>query len=255
MPIEKNTEMESQNLHFSFIIPTRNEEKLLPGCLEQFTPDLKEIFDLEIIVSDGGSNDSTIIIAKKFTDKIITHQNSSHRQTIAEGRNKGAELASGDILVFLNGDTRIPNIAGFFAQINSLMSDLSVVALAVKVQVMPDERIFSDKVFHAFFNQYVRGVNFLGIAMGRGECQIVRRSAFHAVGGYNNSLAAGEDFDLYNRLRSFGKIKYDPELLVYESPRRYRKYGYVKVYLDWVKNGFSVLFRKRSSSKIWEEVR
>ena len=235
----------------SLIIPTRNEEKLLRGCLEQFPKELQQRYGIEIIVSDGGSTDATLTIASEYTSRIAKHEGISHRQTIAEGRNSGTALASGKILVFLNADTRIPNITKFFERIKGrINTDPSLAALAVKVEVIPEERKLSDILFHGFFNQYVNVLNFLGIGMGRGECQIVRRTAFDAVHGYNESLAAGEDFDLYNRLRKIGKIKYDGKLLVFESPRRYRKYGYAKVYSDWVKNGFSVLFRKKASSEV-----
>jgi GT2 family glycosyltransferase len=91
--------------------------------------------------------------------------------------------------------------------------------------------------------------------MGRGECQIVRRSAFKAIGGYNPEMVAGEDFDLFHRLHSVGKVGYDPRLLVYESPRRYRRYGYMRVWYDWTRNGMAVMFRNRSVSDVWEEVR
>ncbi|MEP7234863.1 MAG: hypothetical protein ABI778_06165, partial [Ignavibacteriota bacterium] len=128
-------------------------------------------------------------------------------------------------------------------------------AIAVKVEVIPNERKFSDRLFHGFFNQYVRLLNLFGIGMGRGECQIVRKSAFDTLGGYDASLAAGEDFEFYKRIHHFGKLKYDSKLLVYESPRRYRKYGYARVYFAWVKNGLSVLFRNKAASEVWEEVR
>ena len=240
----------------SLIIPTRNEEKLLRGCLKQFTKALIQRFEIEIILSDGGSTDKTLDIAAEYTHLIAKHEDIFHRQTIAEGRNHGAALASGDVLIFLNADTRIPNITKFFNRIRHRMnSDPALAALAVKVQVMPEERKLSDRLFHGFFNQYVHALNILGMGMGRGECQIVRRNTFDIVHGYNETLAAGEDFDLYKRLHRQGKIKFDTNLLVYESPRRYRKYGYVKVYSDWVKNGFSVLFKKKAASEIWEEVR
>src|SRR6266498_4378394 len=158
----------------SIIIPTRNEEKLLARCLEQFTSEVKQKFTIEIIISDGGSNDATIAIAKKYTDTIVTHEDSHRRQTIAEGRNKGAAIASGEILVFLNADTRIPNIEKFFERlIYRMMKDERIAALAVKVEVLPEERTLSDHAFHAFFNRYVQLVNLFGIGMGRGECQII----------------------------------------------------------------------------------
>ena len=46
----------------SVIIPTLNEEKLLPALLAQFSPDVIRKFDLELIVSDGGSTDATIAL-------------------------------------------------------------------------------------------------------------------------------------------------------------------------------------------------
>ena len=240
----------------SVIIPTRNEEKLLRGCLEQFPVEFKQEFGIEIIVSDGGSSDATFAIASGYADRIVTHNDSSHRQTIGEGRNRGAAIASGDIFVFLNADTRIPDIANFFERIrNRMSSNLSIVAVSGKVKVLPEERTLTDVIFHAYFNNYIQLINFIGIGMGRGECQIIRSSAFNELEGYNESLAAGEDFELFNRLKKTGKVLFDTKLLVYESPRRYRKFGYSKVYFDWVKNGFSVIFKKRSSSEIWEEVR
>jgi GT2 family glycosyltransferase len=42
--------------------------------------------------------------------------------------------------------------------------------------------------------------------MGRGECHIVRAEPFWRVGGYDERLYAGEDFDLYRRLRRLGRI-------------------------------------------------
>ena len=91
--------------------------------------------------------------------------------------------------------------------------------------------------------------------MGRGECHIISRKAFFESGGYDENLAAGEDFDLYNRLRKYGRVIFRNDLLVYESPRRYRKFGYAKVFLDWAGNSLSVFLFKRSISKSWEAVR
>jgi glycosyltransferase involved in cell wall biosynthesis len=238
------------------IVPTLNEEKLLQSCLERFTPELRERFGIELIVSDGGSTDNTLGIATAFADKIVTHEDAHRRQTISEGRNHGASAASGQILVFLNADARIADPFVFFERISIRFSlDPTLAALAVKVQVFPEERRFTDRAFHSFFNSYVRFLNSLGIGAGRGECQIVRRAVFQAVGGYNERFAAGEDFDLYNRISQFGNVVFDRKLLVFESPRRYRKYGYFNVYREWVRNGLRTFFRKEAASEVWEEVR
>jgi predicted glycosyltransferase involved in capsule biosynthesis len=91
--------------------------------------------------------------------------------------------------------------------------------------------------------------------MGRGECQVVRKNVFFEVGGYNELLAAGEDFDLFRRIRQKGKILYSTDICVFESPRRYRKIGYNGVSWSWLMNGISVLIKNKSISKEWEQVR
>lgn len=239
----------------SVIVPALNEEKLLAGCLEQFTPELREHFGIELIVSDGGSHDNTIGIAMAFADKLVVHEE-TYRQTISEGRNRGAASASGSILVFLNADTRLADPKIFFERIAMRFSiDPTLAAIAVKVEVFPQERKLIDKLFHRFFNTYVRFLNMIGIGAGRGECQIVRRAVFNGVGGYDNNFPAGEDFDLYNRISHFGNVIFDKRLLVFESPRRYRKYGYMRVYRDWVRNGLRTFFSRKAVSEVWEEVR
>jgi glycosyltransferase involved in cell wall biosynthesis len=239
----------------SIIIPTKNEEKLLERCLTQFTADLRRRFRLEIIVSDGGSTDDTMGIATAYADSLATHEG-TWRQTIAEGRNRGAALARAELLIFINADTLLADAPKFLERAQQRFAvDESLAAIATRVHVFPEERKLSDRLFHAYFNRYVKYANAMGLGMGRGECQIVRRKAFEALRGYNPAMAAGEDFDLYRRLRSIGRIRFDKELLVYESPRRYRKYGYMHVYLDWIRNGFAVLFKHRSSDQVWEEVR
>ncbi len=98
-------------------------------------------------------------------------------------------------------------------------------------------------------------LNVVRIGAGRGECQIVRRDVFLRVGGYRDRLAAGEDFDLYARISRRARVRFAGELLVLESPRRFRKFGYLRVLFWWTVNALSVLLRGRSSSDEWEPVR
>ncbi len=118
----------------------------------------------------------------------------------------------------------------------------------------PMKQKLPDRMFHSIYNNMLRILNMLWIGMGRGECHIVREEFFDA-GGYNETLAAGEDFDLYRRLRKMGKIKFRKDFIVYESPRRYRKFGYPRVIWDWTKNSISVLLFNKSISKNWDAVR
>jgi len=239
----------------SVIIPVLNEEKLISRTLSQFTSRIKKKFNIEIIVSDGGSTDNTVSLAKNFCcDKIVTPEGGM-KQNIPIGRNMGAKNSTGDLLYFFNGDTMIQNIDSFFTETLEYFKNPEITALTCNVRVFPDEVKISDKLFHTLYNNYVFVLNKFGIGMGRGECQMIRREYFFKLGGYNEKMAAGEDFDLYKRLKKFGKIKFLRDIVVYESPRRYRKYGYSRVFWAWTKNALSVFFRGKALSKEWEQVR
>lgn len=238
----------------SIIIPALNEEKLIERLLKQFNQDIKNKYDIEVIVSDGGSKDSTIQIAKKYADRIILNIE-YFPQNISRGRNEGARNSRGDVLIFLNADTFVLDLNYLLEETIKEFSNDKISAIACPVFVFPDEAKISDKIFHSFYNNYVMILNKMIMGMGRGECHIVRRDKFFQAGGYREELAAGEDFDLYKKLRKSGKIKFRKDFTIYESPRRYRKYGYMSVILDWAMNSVSVLLFNKSISKKWDAVR
>jgi len=241
-------------MRISVIIPTLNEEKLIESMLRQFKNEIKNHYDIELILSDGGSSDNTVEIASRYVDKILI-QDDKLTKNISIGRNRGFLRANGDVLVFLNADTRFSDINAFFNLVRSFYNNNSFVAIAFPVRVFPEEEKLSDKLFHKFYNFYVRILNKFFIGMGRGECHVIKREVFEKVGGYNETLFAGEDFDLYKRIRKFGRILFAKDNIIYESPRRYRKYGYIKVFFDWAKNAISVVLFRKSISKTWEAVR
>lgn len=239
---------------FSVIIPAYQESRLIRRNLEQFTADLRCRSSLEIIVSDGGSTDDTLDVAEELADKVITNC-SGRRQTISMGRNAGARHARGEFLLFINADTFIDDIGPFFDTMASIMSSGRFIGATCNVYTHRDDERLSDKLFHLIHNNYFWFLNIVGVGMGRGECQVIPKSAFDAIGGYNESLAAGEDFDLFVRVRRYGRIAFARDLSVRESPRRYRKFGYLRVSFLWFINGLSVLLFKRSVGKHWEPVR
>lgn len=242
------------NSTISVIIPTLQEEKLLERTLYQFTPELKQRFQIEVIVSDGGSTDRTVEIARQYAD-IVIEAVPGNRQNISMGRNIGARAAGGEIFIFINADTSIEDIEHFFEEMIRIITKPNVVAATCRVGVHQDEERLSDRLFHTAYNWLFYFENLLGLGMGRGECHVIRRSIFFAVGGYNESIAAGEDFELFVRLKKMGKIAFMNHLRVNESPRRYRKYGYIRISILWFLNSISVLLFHRSLNKEWEPVR
>jgi glycosyltransferase involved in cell wall biosynthesis len=242
-------------IKYSIIIPTLNEEKLLPRLLEVIdNADLRKKYNYEIIISDGGSSDKTLKIAEKHADIILKNKD-GFNQNISMGRNVGANAANGEILIFYNGDIYIKNFeAVFTAIINSFLKH-KYLAMTCCVKVFPEEQKFVDIVFQTFYNYYFHFLNIIGLGMGRGECHIIKKSVFYDYGGYNEDLAAGEDFDLFRRIRKDGKILFARNLTVYESPRRYRKIGHFRILFTWLINSIYIIFAKSSKSTEWKEVR
>ncbi len=238
----------------SVVVPAINEEKLLPNMLGQFTPELVRTFDLEVIVSDGGSTDTTREIARRYAHKLVENTEGK-KQTISVGRNMGASAARGELLIFLNADTRIAEPARFFERISEEMRRPGVAGLTCRVEVYPEEQRWIDLAFHSFYNWFFERMNDVGIGMGRGECHVVPKSLFEKVHGYAPKIAAGEDYDLFSRLRAEGEIRFLDDLVVYESPRRYRKYGYAFVSASWFLNYLAILFLRRSILSEWRPVR
>lgn len=238
----------------SVIIPALNEEKLILQTVSQFTPLLKEKYKIELIISDGGSTDKTLELCGSNAE-VIVQPKAGERQNIPQGRNSGAYKASGRLLYFFNADTIINDIDTFFGLTSQAFENKKILAATCRIRVFPEEEILADRMFHSFYNGYVQALNKLGMGMGRGECHVVRKDVFDSLKGYNESLSAGEDYDLFRRIRKIGRIKFLRKLVVYESPRRYRKFGYRKVIGDWTRNSLSVLFKNRSVSKVWEAVR
>ena len=238
---------------FSVIIPTLNEEELLPRLLDQLTPELRRRFKVEVIISDGGSTDKTLALTKKYNCQVV-EKLEHEQQTIGSARNKAAWRARGDILIFMDADGYWQNPWHFFSQVKHAFSDPRITAATVRVEIGPPERTFKDQMWQGFFNNLFYFENKIGIGMGRGNCQIVRASSFRQAHGYNERLVAGEDYDLFRRLRQVGRVKFFWPLVIYESPRRFRKLGYVKVAWWWLVNSSGALLRGRAWAKKWHRV-
>ncbi|MEA5602976.1 TIGR04283 family arsenosugar biosynthesis glycosyltransferase [Nostoc sp. UHCC 0252] len=205
----------SQNIdaaRISIIIPTLNEAKNIKEAIATTQPST----NIEVIVVDGGSQDDTVAIAQSLGVKVIS---SSPGRAVQ--MNAGAVAASGEILLFLHADTRLP--IGFDEMVRTALQQSGIVAGAFKLRI--DASLLS-----------LRWVE-LGVNLRSQFCQMpygdqaifLTKTVFQQIGGFPE-LPIMEDFELMHRLKGIGRIVIIPTPVL-TSARRWLQKGVFKTTL------------------------
>jgi len=228
---------------FSVIVPVLYEEKYI----EELIKNLKALPPkLEIIIVSSSEDDKTVEIARRYLDKVYV----INERGISRARNFGAKKAEGEILLFIDADVRLPK--NTLDVLEKAFSEEGVVGATCKI--MPSTPNLKERVFFIFYNMLLR-LSSLFKPHARGEFLAVRKDAFLRIGGFNEELSCLEDHDLAMRISKIGHFKFIDELTVYESMRRFHKWGFLKVLDIWVKNYLSYIIRGRPVSATWQPVR
>lgn len=238
----------------SIVIPTLNEEGTIRGMLDSLKSKLT--LPHEIIVSDGHSSDRTVEIALGLADQVVEHSG-QFRQNIAQGRNAGARAARGEFLVFLDADSRIKDPDAFFTHALAKFSvDPKLVGLTAKLKVLPQYETRADKMVLGVlnFNVYVLN-NIIHRGEATGEFQMIRKSAFDALGGYREDLITREDADMFLRLSRIGRTMQDRDITAFHSGRRAHKIGWPRLLSQWAVNSLWVALFDKARHKEWTVVR
>ena len=232
----------------SVIIPTFQEEEYVATTLSILTSVKSPI---EVIVVDGGSQDNTVKIAKRFTNKVYKLS----ERGISKARNYGVKWSSADIIVFLDADVIPPK--DLVEKVIETFKDPTVVGATCTI--MPSRPRLAEKMFFLFYNQLIRISSAFPITRfkrhSRGEFLAVRKREFQKVGGFNESIACLEDYDLASRLATLGKFAFMKNLTVHESMRRIRKLGLFKTVWIWSVNFLSYVLRGEPIAEVWQPVR
>lgn len=237
----------------SIIISTLQEEQFLERTLEN----LKSLqLPHQIIITDGGSKDRTLDIARRYTDHITvwTHPK---RQTFGQAKNAGAALATGEFLVFIDADVLIPSPQLFFEEVLGVFDrNKKLLALTVPWKPWPENHSWVDAFFCAPLNWfYIISNNVFRSGNASGEFQMIHRESFRRIGGYHEHLAAGEDNEVFRQIAVHGRTLSYWRLYVRHSLRRPHKLGWLRTYGIWIKNGLSVMLRGKAAYEEWPIVR
>lgn len=94
----------SDDIIFTVVIPAKNEAERITGCIKSLLMQTVESDSVEIIVVDNGSSDETASIALSLGARVEIAPGA----TIASLRNKGAALARGEFIAFVDADMEMP---------------------------------------------------------------------------------------------------------------------------------------------------
>jgi glycosyltransferase involved in cell wall biosynthesis len=169
----------------TIVIPTKNSSKYLDIVLESTRKQTYK--NVEVIVVDNHSTDNTKEIAKKYTDKIYDKGPERSSQ-----KNFGAKLAKGSYILFLDSDAELTrNVVEECVELIEQNNDMIIIpekhvgfGFWTKVKALERECFLNDDTVEApwFF----------------------KKSSFLTVGGYNEQMFAGEDWDLFERMKARG---------------------------------------------------
>ncbi len=206
----------------SIIIPALNEERYIGKVLDSL--ENQTLKSIEVIVVDNGSTDKTRSIVKKYKNIKLVIEN---KKGTARARNKGAKLASADILFFLDADTIVSRDL-FKIYSNAFKKDANIVAATGPIE--PLEKIgfrirFSYFIVSRFFVPILIIIK-RPLIIGHNFC--VKKSFFNKLKGFNEDYITYEDWDLSTKLQKLGKIKFLNNAVVYTSVRRTKKWGIIK---------------------------
>jgi rSAM/selenodomain-associated transferase 2 len=190
----------------SIIIPVFNEAEQIQTTIAA----LLEHSEVELIVVDGGSGDRTVERVESLGITAISSERGRAHQM-----NAGAAIATGEVLLFLHADTRLP--VGYREAIEKTLSQPQVVAGAFTLTI--DGRKPALRWIEKMVDLRSR---LLSLPYGD-QGIFLEASRFRELGGFA-PIPILEDFELIGRLKQRGKIAIVPQSVV-TSGRRWEKLG------------------------------
>lgn len=226
-----------KSIFFSVIIPARNEERNLPILLTALQRQTDQ--DFEVIVVDSNSKDRTKEVALSFAGKIPNFRFfQGDLKNVSQARNFGATKAKGDFLIFFDADVEPAD--NFTAAIKEKILKYQLDAITVW-----------NRAKKGWKNKFIFGLMNLSMTLfqkikpaANGPCIIIKKSIFEKIGGFDEEIVFGEDFELIQRMVKKTKARFAvfSQPILYVSTRRFEKEGLLRSLAKSMKALFYQLF-------------
>jgi glycosyltransferase involved in cell wall biosynthesis len=173
----------------SIVVTTKNEERCIENCIKSVISQTYP--NIELIVVDNYSTDTTKIISRKYTDHVYDKGPERSAQ-----RNYGMiHAAKGKYVMYVDADmTLSPSLVS--EAVRKMQNEISLVGLYIPLRWIGNNWIIQCKGFEREFYD----------ASCLDAARFIKREAFSEVGGFDERLYGGEDWDLDRRISRIGKI-------------------------------------------------
>ncbi|MDR0361779.1 MAG: lipid-A-disaccharide synthase N-terminal domain-containing protein [Planctomycetota bacterium] len=209
----------------SVIIPAHNEEKSLADTLRPLVDQNYPGPKPEIVAALNGCTDGSRAAAERFP---VTVKESEH-SGMSFGKNLGAATAYGDMLVFVDADTRLPEnglrllaeaASGKARYIGTVAGAPDRGGLVVRICFAAANRVTKRRRAHA-----------------PGGVMLMDKGTFTAIGGFDESLPQGTSTDcIWRGLKAGAEYVFVDSFAATTSIRRFEKTGIIRQMFDWRKN-------------------
>lgn len=236
-------------LAISLLIPAYNEEDNIGECLHYVIKNSQFKF-AEIIVIDNASTDRTRQMAESVPGVRVV---SEPHKGLTRARQRGFLEAKGEILAFIDADTRMP--LGWSGQIEQCFAKPEVVAVSGPYTYFDLPKWQSGLVWLYWHLLGYTTYLMTGYMIVGGNFAISKK-AVEQMGGFDTSIEFyGEDTNIARRVSRFGKVIFSLSLVMPTSGRRLKGEGFFKIGLIYASNFVSETILKRPSHSKYKDIR
>ena len=206
-------------MQLSFVIPARNEEKLLPRCIAAIQHS-RAVCDVsaEVIVVSDSSTDRTVLIARSLGCRVVPI--SARSRSVA--RNVGAKKARGRIIAFVDADTLVD--VDFVSNVAVLGQDTRQVYWFRQASLEPS-------MLGALYFAVVNGLS--SVTPTFSPAIAVTRDYWRSNPPFDEGLGSFEDLHYLRRAHKGGHSRY-VQSQVRTSVRRIAKFGLFKALIHFI---------------------
>lgn len=196
-------------MRISVVVPAFNEERLIGESLCHINAAMRAFsrrkWETELIVCDNNSTDRTAEVARAAGASVVFEPVNQ----IARARNRGAEAATGDWLIFVDADSH--PTAELFDDVAEQITSGRCLAGGCTIKLEGSSR--AGNAITELWNGASRALRWAA-----GSFIFCQTAAFRKIGGFNIDLFASEEIDLSKRLKKLARTEHKKIAILHRHP-------------------------------------